>query len=492
MFVRGTDIARGVRRTVEVINGLGSDEPKQGRCAGIIGVAAAVVARASADAADPGVAARERPSHTAVPVPSVVLRVRARGAHAARGRAGDVARDPARRALATLLAAALIAHLLFVLAALVVLIVYGISTAGHRRATTTGGATITKAAEQQKPWWDSLPNAQPTAPALASTVVAEPRVPSLSTMEPIVRGQRALASAQVSALRTQELQAQAERAARERAALGAAQTAPITVRINDEVLSAIGAARQPTPIPTSGQVPGIALSQPATQNLDARIAFFADAATNLSRDQLLAVRQDDPSPYELHAGSVIPATLLTGINADLPGTIVGQVRDDVFDSVSGQYLLIPRGTKLVGTYDSRIVRGQRRVLVAWTRLLYPDGSSLDLYGMAGTDPAGYAGFGANVDDHLSKTIDSALLLSIISAGAQLSQPQRSANVNGVPDIGQTIAGAIGQQIGNTSIQLTQRQLETPPTLEVSPGYVFDVLVDRDIVMSAPYADTESP
>ena len=380
----------------------------------------------------------------------------------------------------------------FVLAALVVLIVYGISTAGHRRATSTSGETITKASEQQKPWWDSVPNAQPTASALPSTVVAEPRVPSLSTIEPTVRGQRDLTSAQVSALSTQELQAQAERVARERVALAAAQTASITVRVNDEAPPAIGAARQPTPIPAPDQIPGIAPSQPATQNLDARIAFFADAAGSVSRDQLLAVRRGDTSPYELHAGSVIPATLLTGINADLPGTIVGQVRNDVFDSVTGQYLLIPRGTKLVGTYDSRIVHGQRRVLVAWTRLLYPDGSSVDLSGMAGTDSAGYAGFGANVDDHLSKTIDSALLLSIISAGAQLSQPQRSANVNGVPDVGQTIAGAIGQQIGNTSIQLTQRQLEIPPTLEVPPGYVFDVLVDRDIVMSAPYADPESP
>ena len=378
----------------------------------------------------------------------------------------------------------------FVLAALVVLIVYGISTAGHRRATTTSGATVTKASEQQKPWWASVPNAESTAPALGSRVAAEPRVPSLSTMEPVVRAQGGLASAQVS--RTQELQAQAERVARERAALTAAQKAPIAVRINDEASPAIGAAPQPTPLPAPGQVPGITSGQVATQNLDSRIAFFTDAATNLSRDELLAVRQDDPSPYELHAGSVIPAALVTGINADLPGTIVGQVRDDVFDSVSGQYLLIPRGSKLVGTYDSRIVRGQRRVLVAWTRLLYPDGSSVDLLGMAGTDPAGYAGFGANVDDHLSKTIDSALLLSIISAGAQLSQPQRSANVNGVPDIGQTIAGAIGQQIGNTSIQLTQRQLEIPPTLEVPPGYVFDVLVDRDIVMSAPYANPESP
>ncbi len=189
---------------------------------------------------------------------------------------------------------------------------------------------------------------------------------------------------------------------------------------------------------------------------------------------------------------MIPATLLTGINADLPGTIVGQVRDDVFDSVTGTYLLIPRGTKLVGTYDSRIVQGQRRVLVAWTRLLYPDGSSMDISGMAGTDPAGYAGFAANVDEHLNKVFNSALLLSIIGAGAQLSQPQQSGSIYAAPGIGQTIAGAVGLQIGNTSIQLTQRQLQVPPTLQVPPGYLFDVMVDRDIVLTAPYTIAGAP
>jgi len=201
---------------------------------------------------------------------------------------------------------------------------------------------------------------------------------------------------------------------------------------------------------------------------------------------MLALRVDDPSTYELHAGSVIPAILITGINADLPGTIVAQVRDDVLDSLTGRYVLIPRATKLVGTYDSRIVQGQRRVLVAWTRLLYPDGSSIDLPGMTGTDPEGYAGLGANVDDHLSKTINAALLLSIISAGAQLSQPQQSAGFGAAPSIGQTLAGTLGQQIGNTSVQLTQRQLQLAPTLVVPPGYLFDVMVDRDLILAAPY------
>lgn len=146
----------------------------------------------------------------------------------------------------------------------------------------------------------------------------------------------------------------------------------------------------------------------------------------------------------------------------------------------------------MGTYDSRIVQGQRRVLVAWTRLLYPDGSSTDISGMAGTDPAGYARFAANVDEHLNKVFNSALLLSIIGAGAQLSQPQQSGSIYAAPGIGQTIAGAVGQQIGNTSIQLTQRQLQVPPTLQVPPGYLFDVMVDRDIVLVAPYTVAGAP
>jgi type IV secretion system protein VirB10 len=379
-----------------------------------------------------------------------------------------------------------------VIAGLFGLIVYGISTAGHRRASNANDAEkLTKASEQKTPWWTGVPNAPPSVPALPPAAPTPSRIPSLSTSaEDATTQQRVSNVAQVSALQMQASEAKQERDARRRALLEATARAPIAVSFNGGGAQA-GGAPQPPPslLPTPRSSPGLTPLSVAqdTQTQDPRRAFLTSAA-GTARDRLFAGRQDDPSPYELHAGSIIPATLLTGINADLPGTIVAQVCDDVFDSVTGRYLLIPRGTRLVGTYDSKIAQGQRRVLVAWTRLLYPDGSSLDLLGMAGTDPAGYAGFGAKVDEHLSKTFGAALLLSIIGAGAQLSQPQRSATLDAVPDIGQTIAGAIGQQIGNTSIQLVQRQLQIAPTLEVPPGYLFDVLVDRDVVLSGPYAD----
>lgn len=379
------------------------------------------------------------------------------------------------------------------LAGLVGLIVYGISTAGHRHANANAGASLTKASEQHAPWWDAIPNAQPTTLRLPSIAIPPRVAPLFKNAENSVR---VPPLTPISTAATSALDAAREAQERRRALLEAAETAPVTVRLNAETTPALAGAAQlaPSPGPAGLAVPATAGNGSQTreqQDQNLRDAFLGSAA-NAVRDRFFAVPQDDPSPYELHAGSIIPAVLLTGINAALPGTIVAQVRNDVFDSVTGRYLLIPRGTRLVGTYDNRIVQGQRRVLVVWTRLLYPDGSSLDLLGMPGTDEAGYAGFGANVDEHLNKVFTSALLLSIIGAGAQLSQPQQSSSLYTAPSVGQTIAGAFGQQIGNTSIQLTQRELEIPPTLDVPPGYLFNVLVDRDMVLTAPYGGVGGP
>jgi type IV secretory pathway VirB10-like protein len=385
-----------------------------------------------------------------------------------------------------------------VLAVLVGLVIYGISTAGHRHANPAGNETLTKAAEQHSPWWQALPDAQPSPPRLPAVLPTPARISVLraTVREPTVRPLVPNVAPLGANAESGQLQGGRERGSRQRALIEAATNAPISVRLNDEGGSPVrpgvtGSAAAPPSGTSAGGMTGSAPTAPAPSAQDERLAFVAGAAAVSARDQLPTTVHASASPFALTAGSVIPAMLLTGINADLPGTVVAQVREDVFDSVTGRYLLIPRGAKLTGTYDSRVVQGERRVLVAWRRLLYPDGSSLDLLEMEGTDPAGYAGFGAKVDEHLNKAFNSALLLSLISAGAQLSQPQRSTSVFAAPDLGQTIAGAVGQQIANTSIQLTQRQLEIPPTLEVSPGYRFDVLVDRDIVLSVPYNDGAS-
>jgi type IV secretory pathway VirB10-like protein len=380
------------------------------------------------------------------------------------------------------------------LAVFVGLIVYGISTAGHRRSSSSPeNATLTKASEQHEPWWQTLPDAQPSPPILPTTAPTPLHValpPPNPRREAAV--QRVPDLQPLSTVGPKRDQIARENAERRRALLDAAEKAPITVRL-DEHGGQSGHADTPPVEPTVGAAAVAAGASIPTAPADSRDQQAAMiAALGASHDQLPSVLRENASHFVLRAGSVIPATLLTGINAQLPGAVIAQVRDDVFDSVGGRYLLVPRGTKLTGSYDNRVVQGQRRVLVAWTRLLYPDGASLDLLGMEGSDPSGYAGFGAKVDEHLAKTFDSALLLSVIGAGAQLSQPQQSTGGSSAPSVGQAIAGAVGQQIANTSIQLTQREMQVPPTLEVAPGYRFDVLVDRDIVLPRSYDEGTVP
>jgi type IV secretion system protein VirB10 len=197
---------------------------------------------------------------------------------------------------------------------------------------------------------------------------------------------------------------------------------------------------------------------------------------------LLSARQAPISKYELKTGSVIPAVLITGINSDLPGEILAQVSQNVYDSASGNFLLIPQGTKLYGTYDSRIVFGQKRVLQVWTRLIFPDGSTLNLQNMSGVDQPGYSGFTDKVNNHYVQLFGSALLLSLFSAGIQLSQPASTAGPYATPTAGQTIAASVGQEMGQVGTQLMQRQMNVQPTLIIRPGYKFNVMVNKDIVL----------
>lgn len=202
----------------------------------------------------------------------------------------------------------------------------------------------------------------------------------------------------------------------------------------------------------------------------------AEADNYLQRQRTSAIA---PS-LEIKAGTVIPGVMISGINSDLPGTIIGQVRQDVYDSATGGNLLVPAGAKLIGTYDSGITLGQSRALVVWQRIIYPDSSSLSLANMPGTDVGGYAGFHDKVNNHYMRIFGNALLLSAFSAGVQLSQPQASKGEN--VSASQTITGALGQQLGELGIQMAQRNMNIQPTLEIRPGYRFNVMVTKDIIL----------
>ncbi len=187
------------------------------------------------------------------------------------------------------------------------------------------------------------------------------------------------------------------------------------------------------------------------------------------------------STMEVKAGTIIPGVMISGINSDLPGQIIGQVRENVYDTASGQNLLIPAGARLVGTYDSTVTMGQERVLVAWRRIIYPDGSSVSLDLMPGADTGGYAGFNDKVDNHYWRIFGNALMLSLFSAGIQLSQPDSSGPYGGY-DSQQILAAEIGRQLGQLGMEMARRNLSIQPTLEIRPGYRFVVMVTKDIVL----------
>lgn len=191
------------------------------------------------------------------------------------------------------------------------------------------------------------------------------------------------------------------------------------------------------------------------------------------------------SVYTLKTGTIIPATLISGINSDLPGPILAQVRENVYDTAAGRYLLIPQGAKLQGVYDASIVYGQQRVLISWQQLIFPNGQSLELAGMPGTDVSGYSGFQDRVNNHYPRLFGSTALLSLLSAGLQLSQPQQSSN-NNSPSINQLLAQNLGINLSQTSEALLQKNMNIPPTLEIRPGYLFNVSITQDIAFPSAY------
>jgi type IV secretion system protein VirB10 len=186
------------------------------------------------------------------------------------------------------------------------------------------------------------------------------------------------------------------------------------------------------------------------------------------------------SPFELKRGSVIPATLITGINSDLPGRITAQVSQSVYDSATGHRLLIPQGTKLFGRYDSKVSFGQKRVLVVWTDIIFPNGSTLQIGGMSGTDAQGYGGFSDKVNNYYLKTFGSAVLIALIGTGIDMAVPQ-SSTLATQDTASDATRRNFAETFGRVADRTIQRNMDVQPTLEIRPGYKFNVLVDQDIV-----------
>lgn len=195
-----------------------------------------------------------------------------------------------------------------------------------------------------------------------------------------------------------------------------------------------------------------------------------------NRETVSAERLRAPaSPNIVQAGSIIPAALITGIRSDLPGQITAQVTQNVYDSPTGRILLIPQGARLIGEYDSQIDAGQSRVLLAWDRLILPDGRSITLERQSATDASGYTGLQDRVNQHWGRLLRAAAISTLLGVGTELGGDSDD-------DLIRALRRGSQDTINQTGQQVVGRQLNVQPTLTIRPGHPLRVLITRDLIL----------
>lgn len=206
--------------------------------------------------------------------------------------------------------------------------------------------------------------------------------------------------------------------------------------------------------------------------------FIARSAAGSST--LAALPRPALSPFEIKAGAIIPAALVTGLDSDLPGMVIAQVTEPVFDHLTGSTVLIPQGARLIGKYDSQVSYGQSRALVVFTRLIFPSGRSVDLGAMVGADPTGAGGLADRVDNHLPRLAKAVGLSTLVAVGASAAQNSAGRGVGDRVLI--DAAGGVAGSASQTGQRIVERDLQRAPTIKVRPGYPVRVLVDKDLVL----------
>ena len=186
--------------------------------------------------------------------------------------------------------------------------------------------------------------------------------------------------------------------------------------------------------------------------------------------------QTPASPYQVMAGSIIAASLVTGLNSDLPGLVVAQVTENVYDSVTGRTLLIPQGARLIGSYDSVVAFGQSRALLVWRRIVMPDGSSVQIDNLPATDVAGYAGLEDEVDYHTWRLLKGVVLSTLLGVGTELSLGGAES------DLVRAIRQSTQQSVNQAGQRITEKNLNIQPTITIRPGWPLRVIVYKDLVL----------
>ncbi|WP_374527688.1 TrbI/VirB10 family protein [Novosphingobium sp.] len=239
--------------------------------------------------------------------------------------------------------------------------------------------------------------------------------------------------------------------------------------------SAGSAAGSLPSLPVGGDAPTVALDGPPSSDAARRQAFLERASDRrtVSGERLVGLA----APAILQAGSVIPAALITGIRSDLPGLVTAQVTQNVYDSPTGRILLIPQGSRLIGDYDADVAFGQSRVLLAWNRLILPDGRSIVLERQPASDTQGFAGLQDGTDYHWGGVLKAALVSTLLGAGAELGSGDEG-------NLARAFRRGTQDSINRAGEQIVSRELNVRPTLTIRPGFPVRVLVTRDLVLGA--------
>ena len=253
---------------------------------------------------------------------------------------------------------------------------------------------------------------------------------------------------------------------------------------DSDTLAEVSRLLASSPVPQQGQdnmmafMPQQNSSGQSDPNGWARKDAFTQQA--LPEEYSQHMRTSPRSPLELKSGTILPCVLISGLNSDLPGNMIAQVSENVWDTATGRFLLIPRGSRLIGTYDNQISYGQSRVLVLWSRLIFPDGSSLVLDNLRGADQGGYSGFKGSVNRHWGPIISSALMVSLLGAGVELAAPTNNYGRD-TEDARSILAENAATAVAEAMSQIIQREANRQPTIKVNPGYRFTVFIQHDIL-----------
>lgn len=327
----------------------------------------------------------------------------------------------------------------------------------------------------------SQPNVRPMSDGLNGAPATYGDVPRLGPPLPGDLGKPILERRQQLATGvdpgSQQLQ-QAEAAERERrlAELKAARESGVLVQNRQASTPTEPVAAGSPPGPTSDS-DKVALDPDRDPNAQERKAAFVgrrDATGDINPYVLAAL----PSPYTLSAGSVISASLITGLRSDLPGLVTAQVTENTFDSATGRILLVPQGARLIGSYDSVVAFGQKRALIVWQRIIMPDGSSLRIDNVPATDPSGYAGLADKVDLHTWQLLKGVVLSTLLGVSSELA-------LSGQSDLVQAIRMSTQDNVARAGDQITQRNLGVQPTITIRPGVPVRLVVHKDLILAPP-------